>query len=329
MNISLIDVEEFLPDQIIGNEFFGEEEIRRRNRMFSGTSFRRHMRRDELASDYFATAIKNLMTRLNLNPADDIDLILTNVSIPDQPFTGCGAVINKKIESNAKWILDIHNTGCVSFLYLLDVAKTYMIGKGAKSAIICLAQTAAGRIFGQEDTRQLAQAAIPGDGFAVAYVTSSDERPILSMEFESYPEFSEDMRVNTEDKKWWEARTKTGCIDFNENKTAMVVARGNKAVPKMIHKVCDNMKIKSTEINYLITNQPNVTFLRNWREAALLPKEKHLHTFDKYANLFGAGIPITLAESIKNKTIKPGDLVCMAGFSHACDFSAAALVRWT
>ena len=117
MNISLIDVEEYLPEQIIGNEFFGEEEIRRRNRMFSGTSFRRHIRRDELASDYFAVAIKNLMARLNLNPATDIDLILTNVSIPDQPFTGCGAVINKKVEANAKWILDIHNTGCVSFLY--------------------------------------------------------------------------------------------------------------------------------------------------------------------------------------------------------------------
>lgn len=329
MNISLIDVEEYLPDQIIGNEFFGEEEIRRRNRMFSGTSFRRHIRRDELASDYFAIAVKNLMNRLNLNASTDVDMILTNVSIPDEPFTGCGAVINKKAGTNAKWILDIHNTGCVSFIYLLDIAKTYMAGKNAKSAIICLAQTAAGRIFAQEDTRQLAQAAIPGDGFAVAYVTSSDERPILSMEFESYPEFSEDMRVNTEDRKWWEARTKTGSIDFNENKTAMVVARGNKAVPKMVYKVCDNLNLKTTEIDYLITNQPNTNFLRNWREATLLSKEKHLHTFDKYANLFGAGIPITLAEAIKSKTIKPGDLVCMAGFSHACDFSAAALVRWT
>ena len=329
MNISLIDVEECLPDQIIGNDFFGEEEIRRRNRMFSGTTLRRHIRRDELASDYFAKAINNLMERLNLDASKDIDLILTNVSIPDEPFTGCGAVINKKIYGRAKWILDVHNTGCVSFLYLLDIAKTYMLGKNAKSAVICLAQTAAGRIFSQEDTRQLAQAAIPGDGFAVAYVTSSDERPILTMEFETYPEFSEDMRANYDEAKWWEARSKTGSIDFNENKTVQVVARGNKAVPKMIHQVCDNLNIKSTEIDYLITNQPNTNFLRNWREAAMLTKEKHLHTFDKYANLFGAGIPITLAESIKYKTIKPGDLVCMAGFSHACDFSAGALIRWT
>jgi 3-oxoacyl-[acyl-carrier-protein] synthase-3 len=329
MNISLIDIEENMPDQVIGNDFFGEEEIRRRNRMFSGTFERRHLKRDELASDYFAVAIKNLMTRLNLDPAKDIDLILTNVSLPDEAFTGCGAVVSKKTGAHAKYIIDIHNTGCVSFLYLLDIANTYMAAKKINSAVICLAQTAAGRIFGQEDTRQLAQAAIPGDGFAVAYVTSSDERPVLSMEFESYPENSEDMRGNTGDKKWWEARNETGSIDFNENKTAMIVARGNKAVPGMIKKVCANLDMKTTDINYLITNQPNLNFLRNWREATQLTKEQHLDTFNKYANLFGAGIPVTLAESIKNKTIKPGDMVCLAGFSHACDYSAGALIRWT
>lgn len=163
MSISLIDVEELMPEKIIGNDYFGEEEIRKTNRMFSGTHERRHMERDELASDYIATAARKLIDRLNLNPETDIDMILTNVSIPDEPFTGCGAVVNKKIGGRARWIYDLHNTGCISFLYLTDLAHTYMQAKGIRHALICVAQTAAGRIFGQEDTRQLAQAAIPGD----------------------------------------------------------------------------------------------------------------------------------------------------------------------
>lgn len=130
-------------------------------------------------------------------------------------------------------------------------------------------------------------------------------------------------------RKWWETRTASGRIDFNEDNSAMIVARGNRAVPKMIHQACANMQLKSSAIDFLITNQPNTTFLRNWREAALLPAEKHLDTFAKYANLFGAGIPVTLAEALKAKTIKSGDLICLAGFSHACDYSAAALIRWT
>ncbi|AZZ37715.1 3-oxoacyl-ACP synthase [Bdellovibrio sp. qaytius] len=328
MNISLIDVEEIMPKKIVTNDYFGEAEVRRKHRMFTGTVERRHMEREELASDYFAEGAKKLFQRLNLNPQTDVDMILTNVSIPDQPFTGCGAVINKKIEGKAKWIFDVHNTGCISFLYLVDMAQTYMQANKVKNALICVAQTAAGRIFGQEDTRQLAQAAIPGDGFAVAYVTASDERPILSMEFKNFPEYSEDMYAHFDGPKWWESRTITGRIDFNEDKSAMIMARGNKAVPEMIHKACQNIKVKSTDISYLITNQPNKTFLRNWREAAQLPPEKHLDTFEKYANLFGAGIPVTLAEALKNQKIKKGDLVCLAGFSHACDYSGAALIRW-
>lgn len=328
MSISLIDIEELMPEQIIGNDYFGEEEIRKTNRMFSGTDQRRHMGRDELASDYLSRAAETLIARLGLHPERDIDMIVTNVSIPDEPFTGCGAVINKKINARAKWVIDMHNTGCISFLYLADLVHTYMLAKNVRHALICVAQTAAGRIFGQEDTRQMAQAAIPGDGFAVAYVTNNSERPFLTFEFENYPEFSEDMKTTCKGRHWWESRESSGSIDFNENKSAMIIGRGNKTVPKMIKKVCANIDLPHTAIDYLITNQPNANFLRNWREAISIPAERQLHTFEKYANLFGAAIPVNLSTFVKNKTIRPGDLVCLAGFSHACDFSAAALIKW-
>lgn len=327
MTISLIDIEELMPEKIVPNEYFGEEEVRQKNRMFAGTKERRHMGRDENASDYLAKATLNLCQRLKLEPKN-IDMILTNVSLPDEAFTGCGAVINKKINGNAKIILDLHNTGCVSFIYLLELAETYMNANKTKNAIICLAQTAAGRVFGQEDTRQLAQAAIPGDGFAVAYVDNTDARPILTIEYKNYPQHSEDMYGNFNGKKWWESRTSSGSIDFNENKSALIMARGNKAVPEMIQKVCKNIGIKTTDLNYLITNQPNKIFLRNWHEAIQMKSENHLNTFEKYANLFGAGIPVTMAEAIKENKFKSGDIVCLAGFSHACDYSGAALIKW-
>jgi len=328
MNISLIDIEEALPGTIIENDYFGEEELRSRNKMFSGTKHRRHIGPRDQASDYFSRAAKILIERLNLNVQEDIEMILTNVSLPDEPFTGCGAVVNKKIGAQAARIVDLHNSGCVSFLYLLDMANTHMVAHGVKHALICVGQSAAGRVFGSADTRLLAQAAIPGDGFAVAYVTNSQDRPVLGIDLKNYPAHSEDMYADCGENKWWEARSVTGRIDFNEDRAALITARGNKAVPAMIHLTCDRLKMKTSEIDYLITNQPNRTFLRNWREACQLPVEKHLDTFEKYANLFGAGIPITLAESLKGGVIKKGDLVCLAGFSHACDYSAAALIRW-
>jgi 3-oxoacyl-[acyl-carrier-protein] synthase-3 len=326
--MSLVDLEEVMPAKVIGNDYFGEEEIRLKNRMFSGTKERRHMERDELASDYFTVAANSLLKRLGLKADEDVDMILTNVSVPDECFTGCGAVVNKKIFGKAKWIFDLHNSGCVSFLYLLEMAQTYMQVHQARHALICIGQTSGGRVFGQEDTKQFAQAAIPGDGFAVAYVRRSDEHPLLAMTFKNYPQYSEDMFCDCNGRKWWESRSSSGKIDFNEDKTAMIVARGNKAVPTMIREVCKKANVQPKDIDVLITNQPNRMFLRNWREAVELSPEKHFDTFEKYANLFGAGIPVTLSEAIKEKRIKTGDLVCLAGFSHACDYAGAVLLRW-
>ncbi len=98
MSISLIDVEAVMPKKVVLNDYFGEEEARQKNRMFSGTIERRHMEREEMASDYFAQAAQNIFSRLNLDPQSDVDMILTNVSIPDESFTGCGAVVNKKFK---------------------------------------------------------------------------------------------------------------------------------------------------------------------------------------------------------------------------------------
>ena len=47
-------------------------------------------------------------------------------------------------------------------------------------------------------------------------------------------------------------------------------------------------------------------FLRNWREALELPKERHVDTFDDCGNLFAAGIPINLDRAISDGHAEEG-----------------------
>lgn len=96
----------------------------------------------------------------------------------------------------------------------------------------------------------------------------------------------------------------------------------------MITDLCRRLGVATGDIDVLVTNQPNRTFLRNWREALQLPAERHLNTFDQYGNLFGAAIPITLDRAIRSGQVKDGDLVVVGGFAHAGDFAGAAAVRW-
>ena len=107
-----------------------------------------------------------------------------------------------------------------------------------------------------------------------------------------------------------------------------MLARGNRQVPEVALAVCDRIGVKSKDLDLLLTNQPNRVFLRNWREALELPRERHRDTFDDCGNLFAAGIPINLDRAITEGQLKAGDVVMMAAFAHAGDFAGAAAVRW-
>ena len=76
-------------------------------------------------------------------------------------------------------------------------------------------------------------------------------------------------------RKWWQAGPGEGYIGFTESKITKVLARGNRQVPEVSYAVCDRIGVKPKDIDLLVTNQPNRVFLRNWRDALELPKERH------------------------------------------------------
>ena len=129
-------------------------------------------------------------------------------------------------------------------------------------------------------------------------------------------------------RKWWRPGPGEGYIGFTESKITKVLARGNRQVPEVSYAVCDRIGVKPKDIGLLVTNQPNRVFLRNWREAMELPRERHVATFDECGNLFAAGIPINLDRAVSDGRLTTGDVVMMAGFAHAGDFAGAAAIRW-
>jgi 3-oxoacyl-[acyl-carrier-protein] synthase-3 len=227
------------------------------------------------------------------------------------------------------WVLDLHNGGCAAFVLAMKVARSLIDSGQAETALIAVAQNAAGTIFDQETIRSKAQSSVPGDGAAVGLLARSDKSPILDIECRTYGEYAGDMTIAVDPaRKWWEAGTGEGCIGFTDSKITKVLARGNRQVPEVAYAVCDRIGIKPADLDLLVTNQPNRAFLRNWRDALELPKEKHRDTFEQCGNLFAAGIPVNLERAISDGQLKKGDTALMAAFAHAGDFAGAAVLKW-
>jgi 3-oxoacyl-[acyl-carrier-protein] synthase-3 len=211
----------------------------------------------------------------------------------------------------------------------MQLAQNLIESGQGETALVAVAQNAAGTIFDQKTIRTKAQASVPGDGAAVGLVARSDKSPILDIECRNYGEFAGDMAISTQPaRKWWQPGTGEGSIGFTESKITKVLARGNRQVPEVSYAVCDRIGIKPKDLDLLVTNQPNRAFLRNWREALELPKERHRDTFEYCGNLFAAGIPVNLERAISDGQLKKGDVALMAAFAHAGDFAGAAAIKW-
>jgi len=327
--VSLIDVASYLPRTVVDNEFFQNGDDETVHAMFRGVKYRHHVSADESAAYMIERASRRLAEKLNLNLARDVDVLLTNVTCPDMPFTGCGATAAHALGCRPQWILDLHSGGCVSFIQMMSQAQALMACHNLKTALLCNVQNAGGRIFSSLENRVRKQARIPGDGCGVAYLVASDEAPILSVVHRNYGEYAGDMAMVRDDgSRWWEPSTHAAYVDFSETKIADIMSRANRIVPEVIFAACRGANLPVSEIDTLITNQPNRIFLRNWREALQLPKEKHVQTFERHGNLFGAALPICIEEALNTGQLKNRSHLVLGGFSHAGDYAASAVVRW-
>jgi len=330
--ISLIDVSTYRPGEPIGTEYYANyassDELRD-NLMFRAPKFRHHIAEDETATDMIERAATGLIERHGHDTIANVDVLITHTQMPDMPFYGGGGGIAHRLGMKPNWVLDLHNGGCAAFVLGLNVARRLLACGQGRTALIAVAQNAAGQVFDQPGVRRKAQAAVPGDGAAVGLVTVSDQSPILDVECRTYGEYAGEMTITIDgSRKWWQPGTGEAYIGFTESKITKVLARGNRQVPEVALAVCDRIGVKSKDLDLMVTNQPNRVFLRNWREALELPKERHRDTFDECGNLFAAGIPVNFDAAITDGQVKPGDVVMMAAFAHAGDFAGAAAVRW-
>ena len=331
-NVSLADLSTYLPGEPIPAEYYakraGSDELRD-NLMFRAPKFRHHVGPEETAIDMVERAAQGLIERHGRDVVENVDVLITHAQMPDMPFYGGGGGIAHRLGMRPSWVLDLHNGGCAAFVLALNVARKLLMTGEGRTALIAIAQNAAGQVFDQPGVRGKAQAAIPGDGAAVGLVTVSDQSPILGIECRTYGEYAGDMTLDIDPpRKWWQPGPGEGCIGFTETKITKVLARGNRQVPEVALAVCDRIGLAAKDIDLLVTNQPNRVFLRNWREALEVPEERHRDTFEECGNLFGAGIPINLDRAISDGQVKTGDVVLMAAFSHAGDFAGAAALRW-
>ncbi|RZU52709.1 3-oxoacyl-[acyl-carrier-protein] synthase-3 [Krasilnikovia cinnamomea] len=333
MTVSLTDVAGYLPGAPVPAEFYtehpGAEDRLRDSAMFRVPRWRHHAGAQESNVDMIERAVRPLVERHGAAEIRAVDVLLVHSQLPDVPFVGAGTEVAHRLGLRPEWLVDVANAGCASFVYMLKLARQILTTTTARRALICNAQNLAGQWFTQPGVRRMAQAAIPGDGCGVGYLTTSARRPVLDVATRHIGAYAGQMRHHLDDgRKYWQPGGSEIRIGFTEDGVTRVLERGNRLVPDVVRQVCAGLGAAPSDVDVLVTNQPNRMFLRHWREDLGLPTERHPDTFDECGNLFGAAIPVTLDRAVRHGRLRDGALVVLGGFAHAGDFAGAAAIRW-
>lgn len=332
--VRVADVAGHLPGDPVAADYFtgypGAEDRLRDSPMFKLPSTRHHVAYGESNADLVEQAVQPLLERQGREAIRAVDVLLVHSQLPDIPFVGAAGEVAHRLGLRPQWMLDVANGGCAAFIHLLELAQQILATTDARTALICNAQTAAGQLFTQDRVRGLAQAAIPGDGCGVAYLTTGSQgSPVLGLRTRHFPEYAGEMKLVRDDgRRYWESGEAQPRIGFTEEAVAKVLDRGNRLVPEVVRELCRDLGKDCADIDVLITNQPNRLFLDNWRQALGLPPERHPDTFDSCGNLFGAAMPITLDQAALSGQVPEDALVLLGGFAHAGDYAAAAAIHW-
>ena len=255
-------------------------------------------------------------------------MIICTCILNDTFWPGVGTVIQHRTGAKNATILNFE-TSCCSYLSGLNTASAFInSGRYKKIAIITITNFISRLPELQKSQRSL----VLGDGASATLVAEGNES-ILSNYERSHGENYGLLQVepdesNKEPLNYWDRGCGPMTINFTKESIDQIKDSALKLVPDAVQQSIRLAKLSPENISLLITHQPNVIFLEEWRSRIGIKTENTHDTLEHFGNLFQSSIPITLADALDKGKVKNSDFLALGSFSNGGDFVSATTLKW-
>jgi 3-oxoacyl-(acyl-carrier-protein) synthase III len=284
---------------------------------------RRFAAPDEATSDLAAKAAGRALARAGLTAAD-IDYLIVSTSTPDMPQPPTASLVQSLLGTDRAAAFDI-NVVCAGFVFALDLAHSLVAQHPGAKALVVAADVYS-RILDFSDRRT---AVLFGDGAGAAVVGAVPEGfGVLGTELASRGDAAALIHVDAGGSR----RPASAETVANGDHYFRMNGRGvrdfvNDHVPPVLAELLDRVDLHAKDIDHFVPHQANGVMLKELVDLAGLDGA-HTHlTLDRYGNVGSASVPVALDEAARSGTMRPGDLVLLAGFGGGMSVGATVL-RW-
>jgi 3-oxoacyl-[acyl-carrier-protein] synthase-3 len=276
-------------------------------------------------SDLAAEAARGAMAQAGVSPLE-IGFIVVGTTTPDTIFPSTACVLQNKIGATNAWGFDL-GAACSGFTYSLTVGMqmvatgavehALVVGADVMSSIIDYTDRATCVLFGDGAGAVVLSAAKEGEPAIIGFSHQIDGSggPALCM-----PAGGSKMPASHE--------TVDNRMHYVKQDGQAVFKFAVRKTEEFCMRVLQKHNIDPSEIDLFVSHQANKRIIQAAAERLGLPECKVVINLERYGNTTGATIPLALADAVKDKRVKKGDLVLLT--SVGAGFTVGAVVlRWS
>jgi 3-oxoacyl-[acyl-carrier-protein] synthase III len=275
-------------------------------------------------SDLAKEASLGAIRQAGITP-QDIGFIVVGTTTPDTIFPSTACVLQDKIGATRAWGFDL-GAACSGFTYALTTGMQ-MVATGAHDHALVVGADVMSSIIDYTD-RTTCVLFGDGAGAVVVSVAGDSEPSLIGFAHEidgsggpalCMPAGGSRMPASHE--------TVDQRMHYVKQDGQAVFRFAVRKTEEICRRVLDRHGISADEIDLFVSHQANRRIITAAAERLGMPESKVVINLERFGNTTAGTIPLALADAVKDKRLKKGDLVLLA--SVGAGFTAGAvLLRW-
>ncbi|MEP6916051.1 MAG: beta-ketoacyl-ACP synthase III [Acidobacteriota bacterium] len=276
-------------------------------------------------SDLAREASIGALHQAGLQP-DDIGCIVVGTTTPDTIFPSTACLLQHKIGAHRAWGFDL-GAACSGFTYALTTGMQ-MVATGAHDYVLCVGADVMSSIIDYTDRTTCV---LFGDGAGAVVLAPAGEGEPHIIDFAHEIDGSGGPALcmpaggsrlpasheTVDQRQHYVKQDGQAVFKFAVRKSDEICRR-----------VLDRNGIDPSQLDLFVSHQANRRIITAVAERLGLPDDKVVINLDMYGNTTAATIPLALADAVRQKRLKKGDLVLLA--SVGAGFTVGAvLLRWS
>ncbi len=325
----IIGTGSYIPERAVDNDELGnyvdtsDEWVRERTGIV-----RRHVMGEETTKEMAACAAERALEASGLKP-QELDMIIVSTLSSDIALPSTACYVQEQLGAENACCFDL-NAACTGFLLAYNTVQTYLAAGVIKTALIIGAEGLSRLV----DWTDRSTCILFGDG-AGAAVLKEDSAADFQTVMHADGAGGTALTMQT----GWALRRRaidTGKeskdIDPLFRKDTYIKMDGQavfkfavKKVPECIKELMQKCKLAEDEVDLYLLHQANARMLHSIAKRLHTTMDKIPMNVLEYGNTSSASIPILLDEVVRQKKVKVGDKIIMAGFGAGLTWGATYL----